>query len=289
MKLDEKLTELSKGFSNKQKKLLGRIEPITNRQVAISLISLQGVEKTSQAEIEVIANIISQFKPLEIVDIQESPRHIFLCGNFKKHYVYIEPQYKVLNINPKAQPWSIDLVLKLQRKIGSDLVEIASIGIEYDGHVSHYVESNIKSTYKRDVEIIAKNGIQSLRISPELWKKNFQDIKKAIKKYFEHQIRIIENVQLSTMNALDSSQNDSVYDTTCPVCLGESVIALELCPACSGVGRVSCKTYINLDDYNIFDCPECQHRRVQSKSCIICIGKGYISREKALEIAKERA
>jgi len=66
MELDAELEKLQKSFSNNQKKLFQRIEPITSRRVAIGLISLQGVEKTSQSEIEVIASLISQFKPLEI-------------------------------------------------------------------------------------------------------------------------------------------------------------------------------------------------------------------------------
>lgn len=45
MELDETLEVIKNNFSNNQKKLLKRIEPATNRQVAIGLISLQGVEK----------------------------------------------------------------------------------------------------------------------------------------------------------------------------------------------------------------------------------------------------
>ncbi|EGQ8609183.1 hypothetical protein GNT15_24405 [Vibrio parahaemolyticus] len=284
MKLGLKLEQIRKSFSNKQKKLLERIEPITNRQVATSLISLQGVEKTSQAEIDVIANLISQFKPLEIIDLQDSPRHIILRGHMSQgHYVYIEPQYKVLNTNPKAQPWAIDLVLKLYRTIGNDLVEIASIGVEYDGHISHYVESKIKSTYKRDAAIICKNGIQSLRISPELWKNNSEDIKKAIKKYFEHQIKVIENVQLSTINTLSYSQDDSFSQITCPVCNGNCRLAGEQCPVCKGMGSIkqSDADELDLTEYEEFTCPDC---RGVSLDCTTCGDSGSISREKALEL-----
>lgn len=280
MELDEKLERLKTSFSNNQKKLFQRIEPITNRQVAISLISLQGVEKTSQTEIEVIANLISQFQPLEIVDFHESPRRVVLRGKVSKgHVVYIEPQYKVANRNPKAQPWAIDLVLTLFRKIDRDLTEIASIGVEYDGHISHYVESKVKSTYKREVSIVSDTGIQTLRVSPELWKSDAESIKKAIKKYFKRCIKIIDNVQLSTINA----QNEFSSTTTCPICNGRCRLAEEDCPACNGMGAVkeSVAEKLDLSDYEEFKCHDC---RGISLDCHTCGGSGTISREKALEL-----
>ncbi|EOS1688758.1 hypothetical protein EPK05_RS14620, partial [Escherichia coli] len=57
------------------------------------------------------------------------------------------------------------------------------------GHIAHYVESKIKSTYKRDAVITSNEGFQSIRISPEQWKSSKEDLKKAIKKYFEHHIK----------------------------------------------------------------------------------------------------
>lgn len=292
MELDETLEVIKNNFSNNQKKLFKRIKPDTNRQVAIGLISLQGVEKTSQAEIEVIASLISQFSPLEIDNFQNSPRRITLKGQFPNgHIVYIEPQYKVGNINPKAQPWAIDLVLRLNRWIGQDLVEIAAIGIEYDGHIAHYVESKIKSTYKRDAIITSNEGFQSLRISPEQWKSSKEDLKKAIKKYFEHHIKKIEKVQLSTINAQDfnkliyenENENEVISTVTCPLCNGRGSLAGEDCPICNGMGSV--KRYIaakvNLSNYEKFTCPDCRSIKLDCKTCN---DEGSISREKALEM-----
>ncbi len=290
MGLDEKLDDLERNFSNNQKRLFKRIEPITNRRVAISLISLQGVGNTSQSEIEVISNLISQFNPLNILSFQESPQQISFSGRFSKgHIVHIEPQYKIENRNPKAQPWAIDLVLKLYRKIGQDMVEIAVIGVEYDGHISHYVESKIKGTYKRDAAIISDKGIQSLRISPELWRGDAEDLKKAIKKYFEHQIRKIEKVQLSTLNAqvlissISKFQTEDLSTTTCPICNGRCYLAREECPACKGMGSIKkhVAKAINLSDYDNLTCPDC---RGITLDCDTCKGLGTISREKALEL-----
>ncbi len=152
MKFDAELERIKKGFSKKQKKLFDRIKPLVGRKVSIGLISLQGVERTTQAEIEVIANLICQFEPVSILSFQSTPRRITFSGEVGKgHSVQIIPQHKVANTNPKAQDWAIDLVLELHRVIGHDFVKIAAIGIEYDGHPSYYVESNIKNTYQCDI------------------------------------------------------------------------------------------------------------------------------------------
>jgi len=292
MELDKTLEGIKNNFSNNQKILFKRIEPATNREVAIGLISLQGVERTSQAEIEVIASLISQFSPLEIDFFQNSPRRITLKGQFTQgHTVCIDPQYKVDNINPKNQPWAIDLVLRLNRLIGQDSVEIAAIGIEYDGHISHYVESKIKDTYKRDSAITRNEGFQLLRISPELWKSSKEDLKKTIKKFFEYHIRKIEKVQLSTINAQqfknfiheNENENELTPTLTCPLCNGRGRLAGEDCPICNRMGSVKkhIAAKVNLSNYETFTCPDCRGIQLD---CKICNGEGSISREKALEL-----
>jgi hypothetical protein len=231
-----KLTDVQIGFSNKQKKLFDRINLLVGREAAIGLISLQGVERTSQAEIEVIAFLISQFTPLDIAVFNTSPREVVFSGEFTEgHTVQIIPQYKVKNVIAKAQPCAIDLVIELHRLIGSEVVKIATIGVEYDGYPLHYVETKIKKTYQRDIGIASKSGVFSIRISPEAWKKDSYAIKKAIKEYFEHQIRIIEEVQVSTINAakLCVTANDSSDDnslTTCVICNGKCKLAGDDCP-----------------------------------------------------------
>lgn len=282
------LDKIQKSLSNKQKKLFDGISPLIGSEASIGLISLQGVERTSQAEIEVIAKLITQFSPIKIEEFIASPRYITLGGQGTKgHYVKIFPQYKVKNINTKAQSWAIDLVLELHRAIGSDLVCIASIGVEYDGHPAHYVESNIKNTYQRDIGIVSESGIFSIRISPEKWKKDESVFKKAIKKYFEHQVKIIENVQSRTINtftAFEKNKNLNIKKfVQCPVCNGNRSLANDFCPVCQGMGSVTPKlaNKVNISEYEQFACPDCNG---YNSMCITCLGFGFIDRDKAIKI-----
>ncbi|EPM1550476.1 hypothetical protein L4O92_001414, partial [Pseudomonas aeruginosa] len=75
MDIDVSLKKIEKNFSNKQNKLLQKIEKLIGREASIGLISLQGSDQTSQAEIEVIAVLIAQFQPIKISSFQETPRH----------------------------------------------------------------------------------------------------------------------------------------------------------------------------------------------------------------------
>lgn len=276
------LEKLKNKFSNKQIKLQNKIEKLIGRDPSIGLVSLQGVERTSQSEIEVVANLIVPFKPIEILIFQETPRKITLIGVFLKvHKIKIIPQYRVKNYVNNNQDWAIDLVLELHRPIGNEFVKIASLGIEYDGYPSHYVESKIKSTYSRDINILSESGVCSIRISPESWKREPENIKKAIKKYFKHKIKDAESVQRKTIDALHATSKYRKF-TQCPICVGERKLANDFCPACKGVGAVFAGEWRHIDEsqYVNFDCPECRGNR---STCRLCNGAGYISREKALE------
>ncbi len=279
------IDEIKSKFSNNQKKLLNRIEKLIGHDSSVALISLQGVEKTSQAEIEVIANIISQFSDIKIFSFKDKPREIAFIGKaFKRHKVKILPQYKVAKYNKNHQPWAIDLVLELMRPIGDEFVKIASLGVEYDGYPAHYVESKIKSTYNRDTNILAQSGIFSIRISPESWKNDPENIKKSIKKYFEHKIKEIETIQRKTLLVVDRKPRKYAE---CPICLGERVLANDFCPVCKGLGSVYADQLVNIDEseYIHFDCPDCKGKRA---TCHLCHGNGYIDREKAIEWQKSR-
>jgi hypothetical protein len=282
------LKKIKNGFSKNQVKFFEKIQPLIGENASIGLVSLQGIERTSRKEIEVIANLISQFSPIEIVTFDLNPRRIILSGKASKgHSVKIIPQYKIKNVNPHAQDWAIDLVIELYRTIGSDTIKIASIGIEYDGHISHYVESKVKRTYKRDVEIVSREGVFSIRISPESWKENPGTIKKAIKKFFENQIKVIDNVQTSTINTLnlleevDDLDDINLVTCTCPICLGRGKLAGDDCSVCKGMGSVKEKEakYIDLENHDRFTCPDCNSITLD---CFTCNDTGYLNREKAL-------
>lgn len=295
---EEKLNKLQNSFSNNQKKLFSKICPLIGREASIALISLQGVEKASQAEIEVIANLIAQFKPIKIMDLQETPRRVTLSGKYTDNYsIRMVPQYKVANAKTRAQPWAVDLVIELYLLTGEECVKISSIGIEYDGYPAHYVESNIKATYLRDSCILGEEGISFIRISPDLWKKDPEVFKKAIRKYLSRQVKTVEKVQYHTKNECIRSMGAKyVYEAKvrllcyveCPICEGACFLPDEPCPICGGYGKVTKNVADNIDylEYERFSCPTCKSKI--SKRCHKCGGSGTISRENAIKLGKSK-
>jgi hypothetical protein len=184
----------------------------------------------------------------------------------------------------------------LVRHIEEDNIVIASIGVEYDGYPGHYVESKVKSTYERDIGIVAEKGIFSIRLSPELWKRDPELVKKAIKKYFERKIHEVELIQKSTIRAIKRRTHCSrpISDQApinlkskrffdCPICNGNGSLANDYCPVCKGVGALyedqlkntEWSKYMDMS----FDCPDCNKR----STCRTCLGAGFISRDKAIK------
>lgn len=292
--IKEVLKQYKNKFSKTQLDLAKKIEVKLGEDAAICLVSLLIFERTSQREIDVITKLIEQFSPIEVKEFTENPNKVTLAGiGPKRHRIEIIPQFKVKNPFPQGRTWSLDLVIKLYRKIGEEHINICSINVEYDGDPSHYLESGIIKAYMRDASVVSELSIQTLRISPNAWKKDDQFFVKAIKKIFENSIKKIEKVQYHTIKATQahSSYLSEKKRVECPICTGGGMLADEYCPLCQGVGRISKELTINLDlsEYEFIDCPECKKRSEPYRSCTICIGKGSITREKAVEIAKKRA
>ncbi len=281
-------------FTGNELNLFKKIEKRLGRDVACCLVSLKHFEMTSIKEIEVISQLIEQFKPLSVsafIDNPPNARKVLISGRMEKHHkIEILPQLKVKNPFPKGRQWSIDLTIKLYRLIGRQYVEIGAVGIEYDGDNSHYLESGVKKAYLRDSHIATEN-IQIIRISPDAWDADSNYFKKTIKKFFENKIKFAEKIQSHTIKSIKGSSKSlsaSAFNK-CPICIGEGVLASEFCPACSGVGKIPKGKVVNPDEYEEFDCPECKQLSLPKSSCRTCVGTGCISREKALEIAKNRA
>ncbi|MDF1644290.1 MAG: hypothetical protein P1U80_08910 [Pseudomonadales bacterium] len=72
----------------------------------------------------------------------------------------------------------------------------------------------------------------------------------------------------------------------CPVCEGEGVFVNYFCPYCEGNRYVSkrFKSAVNESDYKFLKCIECDGR----PRCHLCSGRGLISREKALQLTRNR-
>ncbi|WLP07922.1 MULTISPECIES: hypothetical protein [Pseudomonas] len=271
-------------FSKNQRALYEKIKLMIGDEPSVALISLQGESETSQAEIAVIAQIIKQFSPIEIVEHQDSPRKVILSGKRGLgHTVKISPQFKVQNEKPKTRAWSIDLLLELFRSVGEDKLRIAAVGIEYDGYPSHFIESGVKLAYKRDMNIASSEGIQVIRIAPDEWKKDPEYFIKHIKKYLDRRISDAEKLQRAVLKASNPKQllkgGDNVV---CPICNGCCVLAGEFCSICHGVGRVkaSLAASVNIEDFETIDCNLCSS---QNSTCKLCLGIGSVPLYRAIE------
>lgn len=71
---------------------------------------------------------------------------------------------------------------------------------------------------------------------------------------------------------------------SCPVCEGEAVLVNYPCPACDGNGSVKEGSRINLDDFNMLKCPECDGR----SRCSLCAGSEMVDRDTILELTRNR-
>ena len=71
--------------------------------------------------------------------------------------------------------------------------EIIKIALEYDGDDSHYKESGIKKSYRRDFYIFTETGISTIRLSPEMVKEDpeLKDLVKSLKKYSQEKSMIL--------------------------------------------------------------------------------------------------
>lgn len=293
--IKELLQEYRKKFTNNQLDLAKEIEVRLGVDIANCLVSLLHFERTSQKEIDVISRLIEQFKPLKVEVFSDTPKKVIIggYGPKKHHRVEIIPQFKVKNPFPKGRIWSMDLVINLYRHIDLQYIEICSIGIEYDGDPSHYLESGIKKAYLRDSSIASDKLIQPIRICPDDWKKDQKYFITVIKKYFEKSIQRAEKIQYHTVKGLIGAtkvESQKPRLEKCPICIGEGVLALDLCPVCKGIGGIShlLVRTIDISNYDEFDCPECTIKKRPSSSCRTCIGRGFISRDKAIEIAINR-
>lgn len=275
-------------FSGKQKKFFEKIEKIIDYRVAIVLTSQQGVSGTSRAEIEFVVNLIKGFKPLSVDEFELKPRRLVIVGRIGLYKVKIYPQF------PVAQPeyhdekmrynWSVDVVTELYACVGGVFECISIVGYEYDGHISHFVESTVKKTYIRDAIIFGEKGFNPIRVYPEQVKNNPEAFGKALLKHFNKEINKFEKLQLNTINISQALPFLDVENleplsllVTCPLCNGRCSLAGTECPVCRGLGSIkkSIAKNINLEEYDEISCPKCNG----NLDCVFCKGNGKIRRD----------
>lgn len=285
------LARIAGKFSNKQQRLYNKISGLVGSDVAIALVSMQGVNSTSQQEIVFVANLIGDFSPFFIASYTESPRSLILEAEIQGRYrLRIYPQYTVRQPDTcrtnRSKPWSVDLVLELLVEVNNVRHQIGIVGYEYDGHVSHYVQDGVRESYKRDAGIMQEAGFNPVRISPEGWKSNPKHYVESLRKYIRRSILKFESIQASISKAaLSQEKDDDFYEApvTCALCNGKCKFGGVDCPCCRGMGSLSKfeNDSIDIEQYESNACPKC---RSGSLNCSACRGSGVLSREKMLEI-----
>lgn len=287
------LEKIESKFSNKQQRIHSKVQKILGWQVSVALVSMQGFRGTSQEEIKFISELISDYQPLSIRHYSESPKSLIIEGVFAGAYpVYIYPQYEVCQPdsfrNTKGKNWSVDVVLKLYTKIGDEPHQIAIIGYEYDGHISHYVQDEVRKAYVRDAGILQAEGFNPVRISPEGWRSNPDHYKKSLSKFFNRKALEIGAIQAKTIRhavASNADESEVLYTlvVTCPLCNGKCRFGRDECPVCNGMGSIieSKVSFLDLMQYENNRCPDCGYGAV---GCKTCHEKGVLSRQQMLEL-----
>ncbi|KAF7764857.1 hypothetical protein PCIT_b0945 [Pseudoalteromonas citrea] len=285
------LDEVAESFSNNQQRVFRNIKDSVGSEVAIALVSMQGVSNTSQQEIDFVANLIAPFSPFKIKSYIVSPKSLELEAVVENSYkLRVLPQYTVRQPDTsrtnRSKNWSVDLVLELFTEIGDREYQIGIVGFEYDGHSDHYLESGVKKAYIRDAGILQEKGFNPVRVSPSGWKNNPQHYVKALKKFVRRKIIEFEKIQSASIKeALPYEVDDDFYESpvTCVLCNGKGKFGGDDCPPCRGMGSLSRynNDQIDLEEYESNKCPKCTSG---SSRCKACKGSGELSREQMLDL-----
>lgn len=285
------LNEVANTFSKNQNRVFNKIKGTVGSEVAVALVSMQGVGNTSQQEIDFVAKLIAPFTPFKITDYTVSPKHLKLEATVENRYkLLVHPQYTVRQPDTsrtnRSKNWSVDLVLELITTIGDQEYQIGIVGFEYDGHSDHYIESGVLKGYVRDAGILQEKGFNPVRVSSTGWKANPKHYVKALQKYVRRKIIEFEKIQSASIHeALPYEVDEDFYEppVTCALCNGKGKFGGDDCPCCRGMGSLSKyhNDQIDLEEYENNKCPKCTGG---SSRCKACKGSGGLSREKMLEL-----
>ena len=297
-------------LSNSQRKLNSEFEEVFGKSVAQALVNELNTSSTSQAELRFIARILKSYHNITIDSYASDTRSLVLRGDIyqgtvrlNNYHLLFYFQRQVKNTNPKANEWAIDLVVEVIRTSNGNTQSIGSIGIEYDGHPVHYVESAIKKTYERDLSILAntdtpivrfsQDGIKADKDEPKGENKKLDEKLDAIKRYVKNKISNHEKTRKNmhaefrsiSQVSMPALAKDPFID--CPICKGKGYFGKIECQFCHGYRKVrkSQMNGMNIMDHDKVPCLVCS---LGSKSslCRLCWGKEETDSARALEYLK---
>ncbi|WP_336694240.1 hypothetical protein [Delftia acidovorans] len=309
--MDRKDTRSVNRLSNSQKKLNAEFEKDFGKGVAKALVNELNISSTSQAELRFIAHILKSFNNITIESEAADTRSLILRGDIYRGTVRLSNyhllfyfQRKVKSINQKKNEWAIDLVIEVFRAENGKSQSIGRLGVEYDGHPVHYVESAIKRTYERDLYILSntdtpivrfsQDGIVANKDEPKGENKKLDEKLDAIKRYVKNKISNYEKIRknvLAEFQVISLApmpmpvpvlEKDKFID--CPICKGKGYFGKIECRFCLGYKKVrnSQMNGINIMDHDKIPCLICS---LGSKSslCRLCWGKEEIDSARAIE------
>lgn len=225
--------DFSRLFSNNKRKLVEKLSPSLGDVAAIALI---GNERNSRTEIEVVADIVSNLRPLDIWSYKLRPNKAILVGrSYQGNLVRVHPQFRIqkpqrITANNQIEYWYVDLAIQVFSR-RDEGVCIGLWGCEYDGHPAHFVESGIIKSQFRDVVMENEIGMRPIHITKEYWSKHPREYIRNLLTYidrrnFDTDSLSEENLKLSLFNIFEAPELDLVGEG--PVKQGISWECLEI-------------------------------------------------------------
>ncbi len=187
------LRKVEASLSEKDKKRLKKLSSSVGRDNAVALLGMHS--RTSAAEIEMISEIMASFEDVRIFSVRHQPRNVVFEGEGAGFKVRLHPQYVVgkpvdhphySKERPQDNYWYIDFAIELGRYYSGNWIRAAVVAIEYNGHIAHYVESNIRKSYMRDWGVFDQCGYVPLKVTPEHWRNQGGYFMKSINRHLKH-------------------------------------------------------------------------------------------------------
>lgn len=278
----------------------------------IAMVLAKSSGAGSKDELKFLVGLICNFKNIAFHGYVNGTNGIELSAKYaedefsKNYYLIFSFQHRVKNVTPKSPDWRCDIVVSVYANSPIENQKISSIAFEYDGHVRHYVESEIKKQMRRDAHIFEKESLPTQRVSPELAKNDPDLYRRAIKKYAHNHISIHRKTVDATLSKLMETgftiqqapltepqntplpKKDPFID--CPACKTKGSFGPITCQLCGGHGRLLTSATIRSDLLNFFSVPCLACYISEGKiRCRYCGGSRTMDNIQALEYAKKNS